>query len=436
MRYHPSILPFLRSSVARHAGIVLTGNLASALLRFAVCMMLASTFTKDDYAYLMIFVAVMDLASAFGDSGLNATMVRFVALHREENCGPIVRQVFSIRITIWAIVAAVALAGAAGFFAIQRIEPDYRWIYSAALVAGLLLSFNGHGMAVMQGRQRFVAFAVLAMSINIVRTVSVGGALKWGVHDPATLYKAFFIVPLAAAPLSAGLIMVTLRGLRRLPAVEASYGELLRFTAPTGAIIAIAMLLQKLDILMLKAMSTDAVVADYGAAYMLAFVFPLITRSLFTVLLPKVAALKSARALRDYRRRVLTLYPALLGATAIGTVVGPWVLEFILGDKYASAIPILRMLILGFGIHLIFNPLGVILYAIERHFYIPLIHLIQLPILVSLNLLLIPALGGIGATISALVIRVLGVAAMVVLTQKAIQNKARQEHERAQETTV
>lgn len=417
-----------RSVTAREAAIVMSGNLGSALLRFAVSVVLANHTTKEEFAYFALFIAVMDLSTIAADSGLNNTMVRYVALGREGDLRPLLKQSFLIRAVLWLAVVLIGAAGAWPFFATQGVEQGFGWMYPAAVASGLFISVSGHGMSIMQGLQRFWAFAALALSVNVLRVSAVLLGLALGFASADALFAAFFLVPTLTIPLA----MVWVRfvqGRGRAGNGGVPYRDLIRYMAPIGVVSILAIVLQRVDVFLLKALDGPETVADFRVAFELAYIFPLLARSLFTVLLPKASIMTTGDQLAAYRRRVIVLYPALLALVAVAVAIGPWLIELLFGSRYVSSVPVLRVLLIAFGMHIVFNPLSVVLYAIERHILVPAIHLVQLPMLIALDFWLIPRYGGMGAAIGALVIRVFGVAAVLVFTHRAIAAKRIAERE-------
>ncbi len=415
-----------QSSTAREAAIVLVGNMTSALLRFIVTVVLAHSTSKAEFAYFALFIAVMDLSTIAADSGLNNTMVRFLAMNRGKDIRPLLWRSLVIRAVLWVGVIVLGAIALWPFFATQQVDANFRWMYPAAIASGLFISVSIHGMSVMQGLSRFTAFSILTLSVNVLRVAGLAICFLAGWTQPAQLFAAFFFLPVLTLPIVPFWTRSATRGLAGEPIAE-NYSTLLKYMAPVGAVTILTVVLQRFDVFLLKAWADDEAVADFAVAFQLAFVFPLIARSLFTVLLPKASAMTTAEELARYRRRTLVLYPVLLAVVALAVVVAPWILALTFGERYASSAPILRLLIIAFGMHIVFNPLSVILYSIEKHRWVPLIHLIQVPMLIALDFWLIPIHGGFGAAIGALAIRVFGVIAVLVLTGLAIeQMKTRQ----------
>lgn len=419
--YFREILRIALSTTARHTAIVLGGNLVSGMLRFVVAAMLAKFLSVPEWGTFVLFVTLMDMVSIFTDAALNSTFVRFVSNRGACDPRPLLRRCLGIKIGLSVLVASLALAAYPVIGPAFDLPPDTFTWYALALCAGLLLSFNTFSLAILQVHQRFALFALQTASINIVRIVLIGGLVYAGWHQVEIYYNAFFGATLVAL-LFGGLVCAA--ALLRKDSGEplnVSYAQLWRFMWPLTAMNLLTVLFQRVDILLLNRLTTPEVVGQYGLAFQVAFVFPLFTSALFTALLPRVSAMKSNAELRQFRAKSFQVYPIVLVAAVAGAVVLPVAVQFIFGDKYNAALPILRLLILSYGINLLFNPLGLILYALERPHALTWIQAIKLPLLIGLDLLLVPALGGLGAALGITVIRAAGVVAIVWWTGRLLR---------------
>jgi len=431
-QYVAQPIEVLRSKTAMHAGLVMGGNLISGMLRFTVFIVLAKALSVNELGYLVVFVTLMDLVAVFCDSGLNPTMVRFMALHEGERVEPLILRCLQLKVAISTVLVIVLSIGYPLFVRFQRIPEDYRWLYPVAIGAAVFLSLNTFGMAILQGRKRFGLYAVLSVAINSVRFAVIGTLAWWSIGRAVAYYGSFFAAPPLAVLFAVVLVTLTLRRDAKLGHADVSYRKLIRFVIPLAAMSAATMLFRVADVFMLKALTSGEVVANYGLAYQVAFVFPLLTMAMFTVLLPKVAAMTTADELRRYHRRVLSVYPIVLVAAVAAMFLLPPALSLVFGDKYTSAVPVLRILVMAFGLNLILNPLSLILYALDRPQYFTLIQVFKLVLLVPLDLLLIPRFEGIGAAAAIAVLKLIGVLLMIVCTARTIKAKERQESHEVQ----
>lgn len=427
--YHRIMTPVQRlahSLTARRAALVAGANGASATVRFAVLLVLAGVFTQAEYAYLGIFVAVMDTASVVTESGLHPTLVRFLAGQRGSR-RDLLRRVLVIKSALVLLCVGGAFLGYGLFRATQGIPGDLLWMFPAAVGAGILLSFHMLAMAFLQALQRFALYAMVSISINLLRLVLIVAAIFAGYAAFPLLAALFLAAPAIGAALGC---LVAVTAARRTPqetkpdapgAKVASYGPILTFMLPLAAVQWLVIAVERGDIWVMQALTNPEATADLVLAKQASLLFPIAATALWTVLLPKVSALEGRAALERYRRQVLRLAPlGLLLALAAMAVVPP-ALNFLLGGRYATAMPVMAVIFLGYGISLMQNPLGLIFYAVNRTHYIPLMHLLQVPVFFAICIPLAPRLGAMAAAIAYLVIRALAMIYSLIVTARVVQ---------------
>lgn len=427
-QYCQELTAAIRSRTAREAGIVMTGNMGSAMLRFAVMLWLAALLSPADNGYLAVFVVVMDTAAIVSEGGLHPTMVRFMSARPHEPAEPLLKRCMRIKLGLVTACIVLLFACRSMYLESQGVADTYIWAYTLAGAAGIALSFNTFTMAVAQARERFAAFSTVAVSTNVIRLAAIAVLTLAGVRAASPHFAAFFVAPAlaAVAALSATPFLNRVSG--DTAGSPSHTGAVLQFMAPLAMLQILSIALGRLDFVMLQAITGDPeVLGNYSVAFQIAFALPLMAQALFTVLLPKVSSMRTAAELRRYRATVLRLMPVVLLVTAAGAWIAPYIITMLFRDKYAAALPVVRLLIIGHGINLIVNPLGLIFYAIKRMYYVVVMHFLQLVVFVACNWLLIPRYEGAGAAISSIVFRVLGILFMFALSGHILHRRAIQE---------
>lgn len=420
-RRHMSLLrAAIVSRTAAQAGLVLAGNTTSGVLRLVISFVLAGALSKTDWGRLFVFITLMDMLGVFFDLGLNGTMVRFMAAHAGAHPGPIVRRALGIKLALTAAVALAAWAARPWFLDAQTVPAQLHWLYAAAVGAAACLGLNAFVLGLLQGRERYRFYALTSVSINVIRAACLGLLLWGGVRTLTPLAQAFFAAPVLNLLLAAAAAALAMRGLRDRTPAQIQTGALLRFMAPLALMMGVLIVTQRADVLLLNALSTPEEVSRYGVAYQMAFVLPLVSSAVFTVLLPKVSGLTARADLRTYRRRVLMFVPAVLaGALAYG-LAGPLFIRWTLGEKYADAAVLVLLLSIAFGLYAVYNPLGLVFYALGRPSVVTCISTAQLVLLAALNLALVPRWGAVGTAIAAIVCRLAAVLLMAWITHRRL----------------
>lgn len=413
----------LRSPTALQTSFVTAGTLSSAILRFGVMVLLAKVLVgPEDFGALIVFVALMDIAAVACDCGISIVLVRFVAANPERRPTPILLRCLGIKAVLSGAVVAILGVIYPLFTSYSKISAEYVLFYPIAGIAAIFVSLNTFLMGVSQARRRYGYYAVQAALANGLRFAAILLLSILGMRGIWILAGVFFAAPLAATLGSVCFMWASLRGTLRLEPTQIATKELLSFLVPVALLQVIVVAITRADVMMLQAMATMDVVGHYGLAYQVAYVFPLLSGALFTVLLPKVSAMRRAEDLARYRSRVIHVYPAVLGCGVVAMVVVPYLVYVIFGPPYAGALPILRLTILNFALGSIFNPLALIYYSLGRPYVLVGIHLAQLVLLVPLNLVLIPIFLGMGPVLSLLLVTALATTAMVYMSKRAVSS--------------
>jgi len=422
--YVKDTLALLRTRTAAQTGAVTAGTMTSAGLRLLLMLVLADALAPHELGALVVFIALMDVGAIACESGLNAVLVRYVAARPDRRPSDIVLRCLGIKLALCGVVIAVLAAVYPVFISNPKIPADYAVLYPVAVASAIFLSFNTFVMAISQSRGRYAHYAFQAALINALRLVVLAVMLQRGVRDAKLICLVFFAVPPVAVAVGLAFVRAALRGTQGLAPQNVPVKELVSFMLPLALLQVIVVITMRVDVIMLQAMTDWDVVGNYGLAYQVAYALPLLAGALFTVLLPKVSAMRTPEELAAYRKKVLHVYPLVLIASAAGILIGPPIITLLFADKYAAALPIVRLNILNFGIYSIVNPLALIFYSLKLPYRLVALHVVQLLVLVPLNWLLIPRFQGLGPAMAVTVISVLGIAAIIPMTGAAIRRFA------------
>lgn len=169
----------------------------------------------------------------------------------------------------------------------------------------------------------------------------------------------------------------------------------------------ISMVYNRIDIVMLSLMRTNAEVGDYTVSYNLYEAFLFIPAAFGTVFFPRlVKYFKNNQPELVKKESSILIYHLLIIMLpiAIGTVFfSNNIINLIYGQQFIGASTSLRILIWGLIIHLFNNILGRILYGLNQEKYFVKISLYSMLTNVVINFLLIPHYGINGAAIATIV---------------------------------
>ncbi|MEA3366327.1 MAG: oligosaccharide flippase family protein, partial [Candidatus Hydrogenedentes bacterium] len=302
----------LRTRTARHVSLVATVNVSSALLRFFVTVLMAGILSPVEWGNIAVFIAMMDIVSVLSDSGLNATLVRFVAADAASRTMTIFSRCVTVKLAITFLLLGVLWLFREPILENQQFPVTFHWIYPLAVSAGIFLSFLGLFLSVFQAKQEYGRYSLGYLSVNTFRAVGLGVLLVVGVASLRAVTVSFFCAPVVALVLTLPLVVLTLKRTIGLPRPAAGWKAMLMFMAPLSVMGAITIGNMRISNFMLKTLASPEAVANYELAYQIGGIFPLLTGALIIVLLPKVSAMQSQEELRNYRKRLLRMYWLLL----------------------------------------------------------------------------------------------------------------------------
>lgn len=157
----------------------------------------------------------------------------------------------------------------------------------------------------------------------------------------------------------------------------------------------------RIDSAILLRLAGPATTGIYQAAYR--FFMPVLsfTAVLSLIFAPRFASFSDPKAAKSYLKKALLLSLSLASLVFLIIPLTPFLINLIFGADYLSAITPTRVLAFGFFAFVAGAPLAAhLVYSTKRTKTFFLIALIQLVLLVSLDLLLIPQFGATGAAIA------------------------------------
>ncbi len=401
----------LRSRTMRQTAFVLLGNGLSAALGFVAIVLVSRQLGPAAFGLFSAATAVLALATDLSDLGMNAGLIRFASLYIGQADFAKATLIFNIALKIRLLVSSVAFGLV---FLLARPLAAYL-LREPALATPLRIAICGiYGaslfsvaLAMLQSYQFFGQVVTVNAVQGLARIAALLGLLLLDRFQLEGVLTVYVTVPLLAFLVAVFLLP---GGSFRWQACDrALAGQLMSFSKWIMLSILCVTLFNRLDVFMLTRLTDSEQVGIYSSAYKLAFVFPIITGALTTVLFPKVSALTGSEEIRWYLRRVLLLgVPVLAMLPLLLLIAGPLV-TFIFGSEYVASIPIFRILLAAFAISIVANPIGLVFYALDKPQMLTLLNALQLAFNFLANLWLVPRWGGVGAAWATMGVRVITV---------------------------
>ncbi len=373
---------------------LLAGDAIAKVLRFLAAVALARALSLEDFGLVNTVIAVSGVASVITTLGLTDVCARDVAV-TPARTREIAGQVVGIRVATAAVVVGASAVAA------LAIDPSYLALTLAggAMALGMAAGADWVLRALERMRRLAVAWVAAALTVAAGSTVI---ALAGGGPVLATCVFAAGEVVMAAATW----IAVGRPGWPR-PTLH-SAGALIRRSWPVGmASVIVYAYYANIDTILLAALRSPAEAGLYSAPYRVFLMLNVVAVFAAFSVFPALSRASDAASESTARRLLMTILEPLLcyGLLVVGLVhlLGADVLGLLFGSRFESMEATFAVLSLAVAWYAVGYPVGYSLIADgqNRRFLAGAATAGVLNL--SLNLVLIPAHGPIGAAVATVV---------------------------------
>ncbi len=373
---------------------------------FVLVMVMTRALPIEDFGRWTLAAAFVAVLSPLADLGTDLHVTRLVA-QRPADAPRLLGASLSLKLALGVVLVVVAgvLARLLGY---RAPTPTLIVLAAVAALGGVL---GSSWFCVLRGVQRLDREAVgttVARALHLAATLAAV-AMGAGV-------VALSGVQAAAAVAGCALVAWVARGAApaaKFAGATAEWAGLVRGGWPFALTALVVTVYFRLDTVMLSLMAGERATGVYGACASLLFASLLLSQSLVTAVFPVIAeagAIDAPRS-RDVLRRAFPLslaagLPFGLGATAFAAPV----LTLLFGHGYGEGAHVLELLAWTAPVLFLTNLFGHAVAASGRQRDVLVISAINAAINVSLNLVLIPRLGAVGAGWATLITELVGLA--------------------------
>jgi O-antigen/teichoic acid export membrane protein len=377
----------------------------SALLLFLFYVVTSRYLGAADAGLYFLAYTITTIAAVLGRIGLDNTVLRFVAAHAAVGDWAAVRGVYrkASRLVLAAsAMTALVVAVAAPWLSVALFaKPDLthllHWM-SLAVVPAALLSLQAQGL---QGLKR-IRDSSLVGNIGLPLTSLIGVvalAPRWGAAGAVWAYSL-------GAILTAGFGVwrwrLALRGIPNVvPRFETSL--LLESSIPLFWVSSLQLVISWASTVSLGLLADSAAVGIFSAANRTAMLTSFVLMAVNSISAPKFAALHKQgdlATLGEIARKSAKLMALVASPVlAIFLLFPTWVMS-LFGAEFASGATVLSILALGQFVNVVTGSVGWILIMCGYERLMRNNIAICAALSVSLNILLVPRLGAIGAAVA------------------------------------
>jgi O-antigen/teichoic acid export membrane protein len=376
---------------------VVVGNGFARGLTLLNSMAVARVLGPEDFGKFSLFYVASVLAWQM-PQGFDTTYVRFARGCSDRGAKQEYLKASIAGKAAYVLVALlIAVAGLAIRDAVTASSESYGSLLLSGIVSGCALSFNGSVTVVFQEREQFGRYSLMNNLTSGAFSLALLALWLWpGAFAISNILSAYIAVSIVIGTVSLAVVLAKTggwSGFRR-----ERFFEVVSFGKWIFGVTILYYLFQRCDVLLLARLLPYGNVGVYSTAAQLAMLVSLLTGSVGAVFMPKaMEATKSRDGLRAYvRAAALPVAAVLFGILALMAFAGP-LLTLAFGEQYAAAVPILRILLLGWVFSTIYIPFSYMFYGLDEPQLRFALEAVKLTLVLVALIFLIPWLGPTGA---------------------------------------
>ena len=396
--------------IAKGTGIIFIGTIIGMLLGFIGRIILVRYITQTEYGIYCLALVIISIFATISTLGLGEGSTRYIAYFRGKNEEGKVKGIISSSIKI-AIIASISLAVISFFisdfistsiFHAPELSTPLK-IFSIAIPFTVLINvfiaiFRGFdrvdAKVYFQDIFRPVLYLLFLIAV-VLFSLSFLSVVYAYLASIAVTCIAFVIYMMKKSPLS----------IRSGSSVTNPMTmELLSFSVPLLVMNMLLMVMSWTDTLMLGYFKTPDVIGVYNAALPLAHLLSMTLSSMNFIYIPIISQLYSKNLIEELKRSYIILTKWIFLVTLpiffVLFLFPDVVLNLLFGSRYIGAAVALQVLAFGFFLNISLGFTGNTLLVLGKSKFLMRTFLISAIINIILNMVLIPPMGIIGASIA------------------------------------
>lgn len=385
---------------------VFATNLLSKVLGFLIIFIIVKQLTVPDYGKLTVLLAIITTVSEMVAAGLNASILRYSAIYRE-NQEKLNRLLVTNLINIFfiglGIIILVYFTSSSISLLILGNENFSKQIEIVSY--GVLFTFlYGALLSFFLGLQNYKAYFIYSILFQLIRLIVLLLIIYQGLISIDSFLVLFVITPVAT-------FLIGVFFIKNLKFKINYYDkEIVKETYHFGKwmfLWAIIVVVQsKMDIFLLSSLTTPEDVSYYDIAQKFVLMSMIVFTSYGAVLKPRMSVLTSKESILS---EVKGTYKVIFGFNLyiiLLIFILPFIIKMLFGDDYINSIIPLQIMLASLIFFVWTLPFNTSMYAFGKSNVFFFIAIINLIVNLISSFAFIPIFGAIGGSISFFIVNV------------------------------
>lgn len=358
-----------------------------------------------EFGIYTLIISLMTLFIDFSEIGISSSIVRFgsksIAEENRDRFKSIVAVLLRFKLVLGGAILTIAFLFSEAIlrYTFYHVDERIAFFFQLSLLAIAANILAGIFIPIYQSFQKFQMHAILT---------TVRSALKFVLILTSVFFFSTFTISIGVwIEIVAALALVTL---------SYFYSPFKKFTLRTTDLTIqqdifsfgkwmslhtmIYIISTRVDIFFLGLYSNAFALGIYGAASKIAGLLLILTNSYWTVLLPEISAVHTARAIRQKQKKSFSLVFLFIAGIALVALLASPLIGILFGGKFETAVQVLQVMCIGVGCTVLCYPTNATLFALNKTVVFPIMSAISILSFTTANIYLIPIYGVLGAGIA------------------------------------
>lgn len=404
----PQIINLITSQFARHITLVFSGNFLAAGLGFLAVLIISRKLSVSDFGLFNLAMSVMLIASQLSSLGMHTAMTKLASSYfgeeKIQEATQVIRTTFLVT-TILSFIFSLIIFKTAELLSTDVFHcSDLTPLLKLAAFGILGISTFNYLKSALYTYQLFRMSVIIQNSVDAGKLSAVLILLYYSKMNVLAALTVFAVAPLIGILLVYGFLWKKLflkgRHIKKLCNQLFSYGKWVFVHNACG------LTLNYVGIFMLTKMLSSEDAGIYGLALNLTHIFPILNKSLGSVLLPKVSRFREMIQFENYIKDSLKLLFVLVILISPFLFFSHKIILLFFGFRYVDSIPVFNLLLLGFIAHTVGITIRMALFSLSKPQVVAIVTASKLIVMVISCYILIPIFGVLAPAISVLFVNV------------------------------
>ncbi|MCF6158965.1 MAG: hypothetical protein E3K32_10425 [wastewater metagenome] len=419
-----NIIDIVKSQLIQHLSLVFIGNIFGAGMGFLAVLIVSRELTVNDFGLFNMAISVILITSRLSSLGMDTTMIKFTSsylvMKKKAEANYVFRTIFLARIIISSLIAAVLFSTADALSTKIFHQSNLTSLLKLAAFGGLIISILNNFKSVLHAYQLFRKSVILQLFVDFSKLCVVVLLTFYLKMSAFTAVAIFAFMPLLGITL--GFQKTHYELFSEKKPIKNLFRQLFSYSKWMFISNICNLTLPYVGIFMISRTLGYEATGIYGLALNLAYIFPIVIYSLYSVLLPKVSRFREITEFKRYIKGSLKV------SFGLGIFIIPFLffshslIHFFFGPRYLGSVPVFNWFLLGYTVLIIITTIQVALHSINKPYIIAMVDIVSLLAMIFGCYILIPLLGVIAPAIIMFIINMSNLGFLSIYTFKQISS--------------